>query len=161
MMRRLFTVILLLALINPAGLFALSRPEKEFKIFQFPHNMMPRIDGKTGDWDFIPAEYTYDTYELNDTEDGNGRNYDLKDLDVQVTVGWVNGMSRLYFLYEVYDDFFDCARSDLHNDIFEIAVDADLSGGPFISNEQISDRGIPIFVSRAYTRRTTISLRPR
>ena len=136
MIRTFFAAILFTALAY-SQIFALSRPGVEFKIFQFPHNMIPRIDGQTEDWEVVPDEYVYDTYQLNDTEDGNGTNYDPKDLDVKVRVGWVKGMNRLYFLYEAYDDFWDCERPDLHNDIFEIAVDADLSGGPFIINEQL------------------------
>ena len=138
-MRRLLLAAVTLSSFVPAILLALSRPEKEFKIFQFPHDQAPRIDGRTDDWNIVPEDYSYDTFELNDTEDGNGRNYNLMDLDVTVTVGWVKGMSRLYFKYEAYDDFWDCARPDLHNDIFEIAIDADLSGGPFINNEQMDE----------------------
>lgn len=41
-------------------------------------------------------------------------------------------MNRLYFLYEAYDDYWDFARPDLHNDTFEIVVDGDRSGGPLI-----------------------------
>ncbi|MFC1693231.1 PKD domain-containing protein [Candidatus Latescibacterota bacterium] len=121
---------------------ALSRPEIEFKIFQFSRDQIPRIDGKTDDWDIVPEEYTYGTDMVNDTEDGNGE-ADSKDIDIRVTVGWVNGENRLYFLYEAYDDFWDFGRFNPRgylNDIFEIAVDADLSGGPFINNEQIEDR---------------------
>ncbi|MBT4484451.1 MAG: PKD domain containing protein, partial [Candidatus Latescibacteria bacterium] len=36
---------------------ALERPDMEFKIFQFPTNMIPRIDGKTDDWDVVQGEY--------------------------------------------------------------------------------------------------------
>ncbi|MCE5252004.1 PKD domain-containing protein [bacterium] len=104
---------------------------------------MPRIDGKTDDWAIVPPEYTYGTGMLNDTEDGHGTDIDRKDLDVRVTVGWVKGMNRLYFLYEAYDDFWDFERfnpNGYSNDIFEIAVDGDLSGGPFITNAQFSDK---------------------
>ena len=47
-------------------------------------------------------------------------------------VGWVKGQNRLYFLYEAYDNYWDFTRPDLHNDIFEVVVDGDLSGGPLI-----------------------------
>ena len=57
---------------------------------------------------------------------------DPKDLDVNVKVGWVKGLNRLYFLYEAYDNYWDFADPGLHNDIFEIVVDGDLSGGPLI-----------------------------
>lgn len=119
---------------------ALSRPEMEFKIFQFPQNMIPRIDGNTDDWKMVPPEYTYGTDQIRDTEDGHGV-VDPKDLDIKVTVGWVKGLNRLYFLYEAYDDYWDMRFSPTgySNDIFEIAVDGDLSGGPLINNPQIKD----------------------
>ena len=34
----------------------LERPDIEFKIFQFPANMIPRIDGNIDDWDIVPEE---------------------------------------------------------------------------------------------------------
>ena len=53
-------------------------------------------------------------------------------MDVKVKVGWVKGLNRLYFLYEASKDYWDFSRPDLHNDIFEVVVDGDLSGGPLI-----------------------------
>ncbi len=142
----MFRKCLMVLLITAAAFtqaIALERPEMEFKIFQFPHDRIPRIDGKTDDWDIVGKEYTYGTNLLNDTEDGHGINIDPKDIDVKVRVGWVKGLNRLYFLYEAYDDFWDFGRFDgsgYKNDIFEIAVDADLSGGQFINNTQIEDK---------------------
>ncbi len=112
----------------------------DFEIFQFPRDAMPRIDGSAEDWRIVPERYTYGTELLNDTEDGHGADIDRKDIDVKVTVGWVKGLNRLYFLYEAYDDFWDFGRTNPKgylNDIFEIAVDGDRSGGPFILNPQI------------------------
>ncbi len=51
-------------------------------------------------------------------------------------VGWVKGLNRLYFLYEAYDNYWDFSRPGLHNDIFEVVVDGDLSGGPLIERFQ-------------------------
>ena len=44
----------------------------------------------------------------------------------------MKGLNRLYFLYEGYDNYWDFAAPGLHNDIFEVVVDGDLSGGPLI-----------------------------
>ena len=113
------------------------RDGRIFQIFQFPRDKMPRIDGQIDDWKLVPASYTYGTNELADTEDGGGTEIDPQDLDVKVTVGWVEGLNRLYFLYEAYDDYWDFGRFNPKgylNDIFEIVVDGDLSGGPFIFN---------------------------
>ncbi len=114
-----------------------AREGRVFQVFQFPHDQMPRIDGQAEDWDIVPESYEYGTDLLNDTEDGHGTKIDPKDLDVKVTVGWVKGLNRLYFLYEAYDDYWDFGRFNPDgylNDIFEVVVDGDLSGGPFIYN---------------------------
>ncbi len=112
------------------SLQALERPGVEFKIFQFPANKIPTIDGKAGDWAIVPESYSIGQDQLRDTV--NKSPHDPKDLDVKVKVGWVKGMNRLYFLYETYDNYWDFAARDLHNDIFEVVVDGDLSGGPLI-----------------------------
>ena len=63
---------------------------------------------------------------------------------MKVRVGWVNGQNHLYFLYEASDNYWDFAREDLHNDIFEVVIDGDLSGGPLIRqmhpNQKLRDR---------------------
>ena len=116
----------------PAG--ALERPDVTFKIFQFPADKIPRIDGETDDWAMVPDSYAIGMDQLEDTEapGGHGTSRDPKKLDVKVKVGWVKGLNRLYFLYEAYKDYWDFSRPDLHNDIFEVVVDGDLSGGPLI-----------------------------
>lgn len=113
---------------------ALERAGTEFKIFQFPPDRIPRIDGATDDWDIVPPEYSIGIDQMADTVRGKGTNYNRADLDVRVRVGWVKGMNQLYFLYEATDNYWDFARRDLHNDIFELVVDGDLSGGPFIKH---------------------------
>ena len=108
---------------------ALDRTNETFKVFQFPPNMIPTIDGKTNDWDIVPESYVYGSDQLVD--DQQGRANDPKHLNVRVRVGWVKGLNRLFFLYEADKDYWDFSKPDLHNDIFEIVVDGDLSGGPF------------------------------
>jgi hypothetical protein len=63
---------------------------------------------------------------------------DPNTLDVRVRVGWVKGLNRLYFLYEAYDNYWDFSLPGLHNDTFEVVVDADASGGPLIDHEHAS-----------------------
>src|ERR1022692_1072982 len=110
---------------------ALQRPDVTFKIFQFPGDKIPRIDGNTDDWAIVPDSYAIGMDQLMDSGPGHLAR-DPKNLDVKVKVGWVKGLNRLYFLYEAYDNYWDFSRTDLHNDIFEVVVDGDLSGGPLI-----------------------------
>ncbi len=110
----------------------LARPEVEYKVFQFPADKIPRIDGNSRDWDVVPASYAIGQDQLRETVKGLEGDADPIDLDVIVKVGWVQGQNHLYFLYEASDDYWDFARPDLHNDIFEVVVDGDLSGGPLI-----------------------------
>ena len=120
---------LLLACCHPA--VGLERTNVIFKVFQFPADMIPRIDGKTDDWDIVPEEYSVGTDQLVD-DTGKHPAPDPKTLAVRVKVGWVKGLNRLYFLYEAYDDYWDFALPGLHNDTLELVVDGDLSGGPLI-----------------------------
>jgi hypothetical protein len=130
-MRNLLIVALALAV--PAA--ALDRAGETFKIFQFPANMIPRIDGNPDDWKIVPDSYAIGMDQLvNDAR--KDQKPDPKDLDVKVKVGWVKGLNRLYFLYEAYDNYWDFAQPGLHNDIFELVVDGDLSGGPLIERFQ-------------------------
>ena len=110
---------------------ALERTNVTFKIFQFPPDKIPRIDGNADDWAMVPDDYIIGTDQLLD-DSGRGRKPDPKSIDIKVRVGWVKGINRLYFLYEAYDDYWDFSRPDLHNDTFDIVVDGDRSGGPLI-----------------------------
>jgi len=121
----LLAALLLLSHSSPA----LDRTNETFKVFQFPPNMIPTIDGKTNDWDIVPESYVIGSDQLVD--DMQHQTNNPKHLNVRVRVGWVKGLNRLYFLYEADKDIWDFAKPDLHNDIFEIVVDGDLSGGPF------------------------------
>ena len=127
--------ILVLAVVAAAcGAFrasALDRPDVTFKIFQFPADQIPRIDGDPADWAMVPESYAIGSDQL--AEDGGGHTVpDPKELDVKVKVGWVKGLNRLYFLYEASKSYWDFSRPDLRNDIFELVVDGDASGGPLV-----------------------------
>jgi len=119
-----------LALLS-APLHALDRPEITFKVFQFPADKIPRVDGDPSDWDIVPDDYAIKTDQLVDDSHKHPAP-DPKTLDIKVRIGWVKGLNRLYFLYEAYDDYWDFAQPGLHNDTFEIVVDGDASGGPLI-----------------------------
>ncbi len=124
-------------------LLAADHPGVPYKIFQFPADKIPRIDGNPDDWNIVPDDYAIGMDQL--TDDGHpDHKPDPKDLDVKVKVGWVKGLNRLYFLYEAYDNYWDFSQPGLHNDIFELVVDGDLSGGPLVerfqTNKDLSER---------------------
>src|ERR1039457_829883 len=95
-MSRLISIILLALAGCPS--FALDRPGTICKIFQFPPNMIPRIDGDPEDWKIVPDDYAIGMDQLVD-DTNKDHKPDPKDLDVRVKVGWVKGLNRLYFLY--------------------------------------------------------------
>lgn len=110
---------------------AKSQDNRSFKVFQFPADKIPSIDGNSDDWQIVPKNYIVGIDELWE-DSGRHKKADPKNLDVSVKVGWVKGLNRLYFLYEAYDDYWDFSDPGLHNDTFELVVDGDQSGGPFI-----------------------------
>jgi PKD domain len=106
-------------------------PAEIFRVFQFPPDKIPRIDGDDSDWAMVPDSYAISLGQMHDDEHQHDKP-DPKQLDVHVKVGWVKGLNRLYFLYEAYKNYWDFADPGLHNDTFEIVVDGDRSGGPLI-----------------------------
>jgi hypothetical protein len=112
-------------------LSALDRPGTTFKVFQFPPDQIPRIDGNTDDWNIVPDDYAIGADQLVDQFDP-AHKHDPSDFDVKVRVGWVKGLNRLYFLYEAYSNYWDFGNPGLNQDLFELVVDGDLSGGPLI-----------------------------
>lgn len=108
-----------------------TQEKRSYKIFQFPKDKIPRIDGNADDWNIVPESYAVGMDQLWD-DSGKHDKADPKNMDVKVKVGWVKGLNRLYFLYEAYDDYWDFSEPGLHNDTYELIVDGDQSGGPFI-----------------------------
>jgi hypothetical protein len=127
---RVVVIAAIFAIFAVSQVLGLARPDMEFKIFQFPKDKIPQIDGNADDWAIVPDSYNIGVDQLKDTV--HNTPIDKNDLDVNVKVGWVNGLNRLYFLYEAYDNFWDFNSSGFPNDIFEIHVDGDLSGGSFL-----------------------------
>lgn len=114
---------------------AFARPNKEFKIFQFPQNQIPRIDGDFSDWGVVPDSYSIGLDELKNTRFGEGKAQNPVDFDLKVKVAWVKGLNRLYFYVDANDDYWDFSDRGLRQDIFELVVDGDCSGGEFIDNK--------------------------
>jgi len=134
MMRYILLLALGINLFFSDVIMAQDKSDTIYQIFQFPANMIPRIDGDGMDWEMVPESYVVGTDQLwDDSKKHEG--IDRTTLDIRVKVGWVEGLNRLYFLYEAYDDYWDFSQTGLHNDTYEIVVDGDLSGGPLIDQE--------------------------
>ena len=131
-------LLLLVLLTLPAH----AQEDRGFKIYQFPANMIPRIDDQADDWASFPKAYVVGTDQLRD-DSGHYPKADSTNLNVKVRVAWVAGLNRLYFLYEATDNYWDFSLPGLHNDTFEIVVDGDLSGGPLIA-EQHPNQDLPL-----------------
>ena len=150
------SIVLLSVLLSAANVVAqpeIQVTEPGFKVFQFPRTQIPRIDGDFTDWDIVPDTYSVTIDDMWD-DTGKHKAVDRSTLDVKVKVGWVNGLNRLYFLYEACDDFWDFDQLGLHNDTYEIVVDGDLSGGPhtdeFRLNPEVKSR-IDAFFGKSWT----------
>lgn len=103
-----------------------------YKIYQFPEGKLPFIDGRADDWETVPESYVIGIDSMKEDE-GKYFKPDHKTLNIKVKLGWSKESNRLYFLYEAYDNYWSFSREDLSVDIFEVVVDGDRSGGPFIS----------------------------
>jgi len=90
---------------------ASGQADTTFKIFQFPADKIPRIDGNIDDWAFVPESYIVGSEYIWD-DSRKHATLDPRNLDISVRVGWVKGMNRLYFLYEAYDNYWDFSRVD-------------------------------------------------
>lgn len=110
---------------------ALDRTNEIFKIFQFPADQIPRMDGDTNDWTMVPESYVITSKQLVDDNGQHGLS-EPSTPRIRLRAGWVKGLNRLFLLYEADDNYWDFADPGLHNDTFELVVDGDLSGGPLI-----------------------------
>ncbi len=143
-MRNILLIVSVLYLLTESMVsFAFSRPDTIYPVFQFPQNQIPRIDGDFSDWNLVPDSYSTGLDQMKETVNGIGFNLDPNDLDIKVKVGWVKNLNRLYFNVEVFDDFWEFERLNIQQDIFELVVDADLSGGNFIKNWNVNKQIIP------------------
>jgi len=142
-MKKLLLQILTLCFVYFALIqLAAAQDNRQFKIFQFPADQIPVINGDASDWEIVPDSFRVGMDEVWDDSHKHEQN-DPGNLDFSVTVGWVKGMNRLYFLYQAYDNYWDFSKPGLHNDTFELIVDGDQSGGPFIDrfhpNQEMSE----------------------
>lgn len=120
-----------------------ARSDVEFMIYQFPRERTPSIDGDFSEWDLVPDSFMIGSDQLINTVFAEDEAQDPADYDLKVKVGWVKGLNRLYFYVEAYDDYWDFEDPGLEQDIFELVVDGDLSGGNFIDASNANIDRIP------------------
>ncbi len=137
----------LLALVLPAS--AHFPEEHVFSVFQFPDGHVPSMDGDFSDWAVVPDSYFIGNSVYKETLH-DSTVADTLDLHlIRAAVGWNDGLNRLYFIAEVYDDVWRfshfntdsldtphsrMAGAYVHgSDIWEIVVDADHAGDRVIN----------------------------
>ena len=134
MKRHTFIIFALcLAAILPVG-------AQQYKVYQFAPGQEPTIDGQTDDWAAVGADYVLTEQAMKEDE-GKHAQPDPATLAINVRVGWSAATQRLYFLYEATDDYWRFADNSLSTDIFEVVVDGDCSGGPFIDRFHPTAKG--------------------
>jgi hypothetical protein len=104
---------------------------QEFKVYKFTTENIPTIDGDASDWRCVPESYVITEQAMKEDE-GKYQKPDTSTLKFSVKVGWCEDTQKLYFLYDAYDNYWRFADNSLSTDIFEVVVDGDCSGGPFI-----------------------------
>ena len=108
---------------------AVEKPDITYKVFQFPANMIPRIDGNTDDWNMVPERLRHRhgparrrLQQAPQARPQESRRASARRLGqgAQPPLFPLRGLRQLLgFL-----------AAGLHNDIFELVVDGDASGGP-------------------------------
>ena len=70
-MYRIFVFLMIIILSSSFPAYTLVRQDKEFKVFQFPPDMIPRIDGNPADWNIVPDHYAVGMDELRNMTNDN------------------------------------------------------------------------------------------
>ncbi len=74
-MKRLLLLLLPLACLSPSDVSAHHPKGVTYKVYQFPPNKLPRIDGDPTDWEIVPDSLTIDGSHLMDTVMGKGQTW--------------------------------------------------------------------------------------
>ena len=131
--------------------------ETVHKLFQFPDDHVPVMDGDLGDWDVLPDEYLFDLSHFTQHKEQTSADANPTDLNIiRSAVAWNDELNRLYFMAEVYDDVVRFHKDDpdsldhpftrltgsyVHGaDIFEISIDADHGAEDVVGYSQDNDR---------------------
>ena len=130
---RPFAVLIIMLMVHALSLRA--QTDVRYKVYQFPDDKLPVLDGNLDEWKNIPDTYIIGADQLLDERlDADAQKPAKEDLDVEVIVGWNNTTNRIYFMVKKYDDFNNFNRPNLAqiqgDDIFEVVIDADNSEHP-------------------------------
>ena len=107
---------------------------RPYAAVRFTPATAPTIDGDLADWDRVPEAYWVGTDQM--FLDKPRQSTD----DLKVCMGYCADTGRFYFAVRVVDDHLKADRQfvdaehyyPFHDDIFEIAIDADTSGGDYV-----------------------------
>jgi hypothetical protein len=117
--------------------------EQVYKVFQFPDNLVPQIDGDLRDWGSVNESYHITMDDMSDLV--TDQPVDRADFDARVTIGWNKTLNRLYIAAQVDDDLHQIDRPVgsaglliWQDDDFEIFLDADHSGGQYADFSDLS-----------------------
>lgn len=125
----LLSCLIALCFIQPA--IAQKIAKEGYKVYQFANNEIPDIDGESIDWACVPELFSITESSMKEDE-GKHLAPNPSTISCKVKVGWSAQTQRLYFLYEATDNYWRFTENSLNTDIFEVVVDGDCSGGPFI-----------------------------
>ncbi len=81
-------IIFTIALVFLVCFNSISQIDSTLKIFQFPADKIPRIDGDPSDWDMVPSDYIIGNDQLRDDTKKHPV-LDTMNINVKVKVGWV------------------------------------------------------------------------
>jgi len=101
-MRKSLTFTLITGFVLFLPLKSYSQSDTVFKIFQFPADKIPGIDGNSDDWDIVPGSYMVGSDQLRDDEKKHSAP-DPANLDIKVKTGieGPDGKSRMGKVWDV------------------------------------------------------------
>ena len=115
-----------------------------FRWFSFRDDALPVIDGDLSEWSSIPRPYQLINEDYT-REVWYGTEHDPADLAIKVMSGYNPNLERIYIAAQIFDDYHerDHPLEVYRDDVIEIAVDGDHSGGspdyPLETDEEKAD----------------------
>ena len=115
-----------------------------YRAFQFPDHLTPVIDGDLKDWEVVGDSYTILTGQFHDLINPEVETSDSDDFAARLMAGWNKAENKLYIAAQVRDDIHQIDRPAgsatvlFQDDVMELFIDADHSGGQFANFTELS-----------------------